>query len=146
MYHHLLKIRKIKNKKNIENKNTKIKRVTNIYINNHIIKNIQHINNNNIDSIVDQEVDSLEDKRVDNMDIIIMKNFVKEAIEKIIKIIMAIIKMKQIGDRKNIFKMILIIEGTLRIKIIKVLIEILTKINIIIKREKLIMIRTIINI
>ena len=80
------------------------------------------------------------------MDIIIMKNFVKEAIEKIIKIIMAIIKMKQIGDRKNIFKMILIIEGTLRIKIIKVLIEILTKINIIIKREKLIMIRTIINI
>lgn len=146
MYHHLLKIRKIKNKKNIKNKNTKIKRVTNIHINNHIIKNIQHINNNNIDSIVDQEVDSLEDKRVDNMDIIIMKNFVKEAIEKIIKIIMAIIKMKQIGDRKNIFKMILIIEGTLRIKIIKVLIEILTKINIIIKREKLIMIRTIINI
>jgi hypothetical protein len=80
------------------------------------------------------------------MDIIMMKNFVKETIEKIIKIIMAIIKMKQIGDRKNIFKMILIIEGTLRIKIIKVLIEILTKINIIIKREKLIMIRTIINI
>lgn len=80
------------------------------------------------------------------MDIIMMKNFVKETIEKIIKIIMAIIKMKQIGDRKNIFKMILIIEGTSRIKIIKVLIEILTKINIIIKREKLIMIRTIINI
>jgi hypothetical protein len=80
------------------------------------------------------------------MDIIMMKNFVKETIEKIIKIIMAIIKMKQIGDRKNIFKMILIIEGTLRIKIIKVLIEILTKINIIIKREKLIMIRAIIKI
>lgn len=40
MYHHLLKIRKIKNKKKIRNKNTKIKRVTNIHINNHIIKNI----------------------------------------------------------------------------------------------------------
>jgi hypothetical protein len=42
-----------------------------------------------------------------------MKNFIKEAIE---KMIMDIVEMKGIGDRKNIFKMILIIERTLRIK------------------------------